>query len=100
MSEMFIFSANGRAGKDNSFGYSAGEKHALLLILRQPSDSEPDWLAAEVAASASGWYDLEFKKASTIPAGNLAGQPSEVVACYQHAVDHGSSLIAFRDALD
>ena len=97
---MFVLSATGRASEDNGFGYPAGEKHALLIFLRQPSDSEPDWLAAEVAATASGWYEVQIKEASTMPAGNLAGQPAEVVACYQHAVDHGSSLIAFRDALD
>ena len=66
MHEIYVFSANGRARAGNEFGYPTGEKHALLILLRQRPGSEADWIAAEVTATTRGWYELVFSEASTV----------------------------------
>lgn len=84
----------------NEFGYPPGEKHALLILLRQRPGSEADWIAAEVTATVKGWCELVFLDASTVPPQNLAGLPEQAVEAYRQAMENGSALVAFAEAID
>jgi hypothetical protein len=98
--EVYVFSVNGRAAAGNDFGYPPGEKHALLILLRQQPGSEADWVAAEIAATARGWYELVFSEASTLPPENLNSLPERAVEAYRQAMENGSALVAFADAIE
>jgi hypothetical protein len=100
MHDVYVFSANGRAAVGNEFGYPPGEKHALLILLRQRPGSEADWIAAEVTATVRGWYELVFLEASTVLPQNLVGLPEQAVEAYRQAMENGSALVAFAEAID
>ena len=95
-----MFSANGRATAGNKLGYSLGETHALLILLRQRPGSEADWVAAEIAATVRGWSELVFLEASTVPPENLTSLPERTVVAYRQAMENGSALVAFADPIE
>jgi hypothetical protein len=98
--EAYVFSANGRAAASNEFGYPSGEKHALLILLRQRPGSEADWIAAEITATVRGWYELVFSETSTVPPENLTGLRERALEAYRRAMENGSALVAFADPIE
>ncbi len=96
--EIHIFLGDARAKPDN-LSYPPGQKHALLIMLKQPRATAPEWRRAEALAATKGWYDVKLSKASTVDERTLAGQPAEVVESYRQALEQGAALIIFSDPI-
>ncbi len=63
--EIHIFLGDARAKPDN-LSYPPGQKQALLIMLKQPRATAPEWRRAEALAATKGWYDVKLSKASTV----------------------------------
>lgn len=94
-----IFLASGAAGPSNQFGYPGGERHALLILLRQPDGSDHDWDSAANHATEAGWTDVSTTKGGYLQADALQDIPAESVSAYEDALEQGSSIIVYADAI-
>ena len=96
--DIHIFLGEARARPDN-LSYPPGQKHAVLIMLKQPRTSVPEWRKAEAFAESKGWYEVRLSKASTIDESTLTGQPEEIVNSYRRALEQGAALIIFSDPI-
>ena len=91
---MFFGTAAAMAGNEHS--YPAGERHALLVFLRQLNDTEPDWSLAESVVTNKGWFDVQLDQASVVDPSALDFEPN-TRPTYEHAITEGWALIVFSD---
>ena len=70
--EIHLFLGTASAGQNSKLGYPAGERHAILVFLRQPANTEPDWEQAKSYVESSGWNKVDLQKASKIDPKTLA----------------------------
>lgn len=78
-------------------GYPEGERHPLLIFLRQESGSEHDVLRAESAAVGLGWDEVDITRAGTLPSDAGATMEDPVRGAYVAAVECGQGVLAFPD---
>jgi hypothetical protein len=64
MVEVAFFLGEGRAGAGNRQGYPIGEKHVLMLFLRQERGTEPDFEAATREMEKRGWQEIVLFRAA------------------------------------
>ena len=80
-------------------GYPEGERHPLLIFLRQEARSEHDMLRAESAAVGLGWDEVDITRAGTLPVDAGATMQEPVRGAYVAAVEGGQGVLAFPDVV-
>jgi hypothetical protein len=99
MVEIILFLGTATANEDNPHGYSAGEKHAVLLFLRQDKGSAPNWSKAKTSLGEKGWSDIVLSEASPIAPGALSSFHSDALASYKDALKDGFAALVFSEAV-
>jgi len=99
MVEIILFLGTATADEDNPHGYSAGEKHAVLLFLRQDKGSAPNWSNAEDELEKKGWSDIVLSEASPIAPETLNSVHSDALGSYEDAVKDGFAALVFSQAV-
>jgi hypothetical protein len=80
-------------------GYPEGQRHPLLIFLRQEAHSEHDLLRAESAAVGLGWDEVDITRAGTLPPDAGATMNEPVHSAYVAAVEGGQGVLAFPDVV-
>lgn len=81
-------------------GYIPGNRHAVIVFLRQESSDSPNFDEAEHALSQTGWTEVAFSKAvATFPAENLNALHPHAGASYEDALRSGFAAIVFADPI-
>lgn len=95
--KVHVFQANAVSQNSDVTGYPAGEKHAMLIFLRQPEEDH-DWQEAENRAHSSGWNQVEFRRAGTL--GESVDHLEETMRkAANSAMSDGSSIVVYADKL-
>jgi hypothetical protein len=92
--EIHMFLGKGRVNEKSH--YPIGEIHAFILYLRQPKNSELDWITAEDLITDSGIDEVEFSKAGKLDSSRVGEDNMDP---YENALEKGSSLIVYSDPL-
>ena len=92
--EIHMFSAVAEAGA--GCGFPHGERHPMLIFVRQPPDSAHDLAAAAAAAGAAGWREVDITRAGTLPPDAADAMDPIVKAAYVRAVEGGAGLTVFE----
>lgn len=80
--------------------YVPGNRHAVLVFLRQEKGASPDFNIATTELSARGWKDISFAKAvHDFPVENLNGVHPHAGASYEDALTMGFSAIIFSEPI-
>ena len=96
MSEVHVFTGSAASLSEERTGYPIGERHALLVFLRQAVDSEHDWATAEALVAAESWGDVSLERGGTIGPSSTLGEMTDM---HQAAMTNGGSIIIYRDPL-
>lgn len=80
-------------------GYPEGERHPLLIFLRQAARSEHDLLRAESAAVGLGWNEVDITRAGTLPDDAGATMQEPLRSAYRAAINDGQGVLAFPDVV-
>lgn len=91
--EIHMFSAVAQAADDGA--YAAGERHPMLIFVRQPADCEHDLAAAAAAASREGWIEIDITRAGTLPPDAGESMEEPVLGAYRRAIEDGAGLTVF-----
>lgn len=92
-SEIHLYMAVARSATAEP--YPAGERHPVLVFLRQAEHSEHDFPAAETVAVKAGWSDVDFTKAGILPAEAEATMDERFRSHYRAALNDGDSLLVY-----
>lgn len=92
--EMHMFSAVAEAGA--GCGFPPGERHPMLIFVRQRPGSAHDLAAAAAAAGAAGWREIDITRAGTLPPDASDAMDPVVQAAYARAVETGAGLTVFE----
>jgi hypothetical protein len=92
--EIHMFSAVAEAGA--GCGFPHGERHPMLIFVRQRPGSAHDLAAAAAAAGSAGWREIDITRAGTLPADASAAMDPTVKAAYARALDSGTGLTVFE----
>lgn len=92
-SEIHLYMAVARSG--TAVPYPAGERHPVLVFLRQAEHSEHDFPAAETVAVEAGWSDVDFTRAGTLPADAEPTMEAVFRSHYRAALSDGASLLVY-----
>lgn len=97
--EVFLFYSEGEAdGSDPE--YQRGNRHALLVFLRQDRDTEPDFETAQGVAEANGWVNVVIEEAAAINVSTLSDVEEVVQEAYYSALQEGYHVIRFSDPVE
>jgi hypothetical protein len=96
--EIHMFSAVAEAGA--GCGFAHGERHPMLIFVRQPPGSAHDLAAAAAAANAAGWREVDITRAGTLPPDASDAMDPTVQAAYARAVDVGAGLTVFEAVVE
>jgi len=91
--EIHMFSAVAEAGA--GCGFAHGERHPMLIFVRQRPGAPHDLAAAAKAATNSGWREVDITRAGTLPPDAADAMDPVVKAAYDRAVDSGAGLTVF-----
>lgn len=91
--EIHMFSAVAEAGA--GCGFPHGERHPMLIFVRQPRGTAHALAAAAAAASAAGWREVDITRAGTLPPDAGDTMDPVVKAAYDRALDSGAGLTVF-----
>ncbi|MGH9872877.1 MAG: hypothetical protein ACRD9S_10475 [Pyrinomonadaceae bacterium] len=94
--EIHLFFGIASAGQDSRLGYSAGERHAILVFLRQPANTEPNWEQAKSYVEGEGWNKVDLQKASKVDPKTLVDNPDGKKS-YEEAMSNGKAMIVYSD---
>lgn len=92
--DVSVFQGSAVSLEQHPLGYPAGERHDLILFLRQDNGDAADPLAVEQLMRRAGWRKSVLSLILV-----LTDRPSPAVGddalagSYRHAVEHGSALI-------
>ncbi|HEX4873058.1 MAG TPA: hypothetical protein VFV27_12165 [Nevskiaceae bacterium] len=93
--DMHLFSAVARSADPARSHQPQGQRHPLLLFLRQPPGQDHDFDRAAALVAAAGWDEVDFTRAAVLPA-DAAEQPVEPYhGCYLDAVRLGHGLLVY-----
>ncbi|MGQ0622149.1 MAG: hypothetical protein ACT4QA_19920 [Panacagrimonas sp.] len=95
--EIHMYLAVGKAA--DGAAYPRDELHPMLIFLRQPTGSEHDLSVAESVALASGWTELDFTKAGTLPDDAQDQMEESFRACYRAAAEMGEAIMVYPAAV-
>ena len=99
-SDLVMFMAEGTAtGIDPKF--QAGNRHALIVLLKQDKGDEPDIVRALLVAERDGWSKLEIEEAAVV---DLEAEPDpefrEALAlAYESTIRDGFHVLRFTDPI-
>ena len=96
MYEIHLFLGTAAAGSKSDQGYPVGERHAILVFLRQPTNTEPDWKRATSLVEDSGWTNVDLQKASKVDPKTLDQNPDSKKA-YDEAMSNGKAMIVYSE---
>jgi len=94
--EIYLCLGTAIAGQHNKLGYPAGERHAILVFLRQPTNTQPDWEQARSYVEGVGWNKVDLQKASKIDPKTLDESP-EGKKSYDEAMSNGKAMIVYSE---
>ena len=94
--EIHLFFGIASAGQNSKLGYPVGERHAILVFLRQPANTEPDWEQARSYVEGAGWNRVDLQKASKVDPKTLDNNPDGKKA-YEEAMSNGKAIIVYSD---
>lgn len=92
--EIHMYMAVARA--ETTEKYPAGERHPVLVFLRQREHAEHDFSAAESVASEAGWAEVDFTKAGILPAEAEETMEEVFRSHYRAALNVGKSLLVYE----
>lgn len=99
MDEVALFIGQATATRDSDNAH-AGNRHAILVFLRQERGASPDFARAEVELGTRGWTRVLFTNASHgFPVENLNGVHPHAGASYEDALRTGFAAIVFADPI-
>jgi hypothetical protein len=96
MYEVHLFEAIGTASGATEGAYRPGDRHAMLVFVRQSLGTAHDWANAEIGANDGGWGDISFQRAGTLFSDSLNGKSPDFVGAYEHAMHGGCGLVVYR----
>ena len=96
MYEIHLFLGIAAAEETSKSAFPAGERHALLVFLRQPIGSDHYWSLAESCLEDAGWAQVALQKASTVDRSVLEIEPTAQSA-YEDAMARGSAIVVYSD---
>jgi hypothetical protein len=96
MHEVHLFNASAVATATSTGRYQSGDRHAVLVFLRQREGTDHDWEIAEGQLNYAGWTQVKFSGADTIGAESLTGNAAYLLGAYEQAVQHGFGLVVFE----
>lgn len=95
--EIILFLGTAAAGERNSQGYPVGEKHAVLLFLRQVKGAAPNWQKSAEALEQKGWSDVNLSDANSISVDALGSVHPHAIASYGDALKDGFAALVFSE---
>jgi hypothetical protein len=100
MYEVAVFLGQATADGKNAQGCAPGNRHAVVVFLRQEQGASPDFGLAEKELSHHGWVQIEFSKVvHDFPAENLNSVHPHAGASYEDALNKGFATIVFADPI-
>ena len=95
-----VFLGQATANDTNSQGYAPGNRHAVVVFLRQDEGAAPNFALAEKELSHRGWTQIAFSKAvHGFPVENLNSVHPHAGASYEDALNNGFAAIVFADPI-
>ena len=95
MFEVHVFTGSA-ASSAASTGYPPGERHALMIFLRQPGGSDHDWQGAEALVGAESWSDVSLERGGIVGSNSTLGNLAEL---HEAAMKNGGSFVVYADPL-
>lgn len=91
--EVHLYAAVAMA--ESAESHAAGQRHPMLVFLRQPVGTEHDLPAAAAVAESAGWVEVDFTKAGVLPAEAEPTMDEGFRTHYLAALDAGHSLLVY-----
>lgn len=95
--EVHIYSGTACITEKSSYKYPVGEKHPILLYLREEENSEYDPIEAEQIVSNLGLDNVEFSRMGKVS--HDKATISNNKEYYHNALKSGSSLVLYTDPI-
>ena len=99
MYEVHAFTATAAATPSCVGPYAPGNRHAMLALLRQVPDSEPNWSGVAEWIEKAGWVGIKFERAGTLSPENLNGAADYLVRAYESAVHKEFGFVVYERVL-
>jgi hypothetical protein len=99
MYEVHVFEAIGTASADSEGAYRPGDRHAMMVFIRQAAETDHDWESAQAGVNDAGWSQVNFQRAGTLIPENLNGKDSDFVGAFEHAMHGGCGLVVYAAPL-
>lgn len=99
MNEIFVFLAVASANLAEH-GYPPGERHGLLIMVRQLAGTAADVALAIAVAEESGWTNVSISSSARILPENLDSQNDALHLAYKSAIADGTAIVVYADAVD
>ena len=97
MFDVHLFQSVAKASATTSGAYRPGDRHAMLVFIRQHRGTEHNWAEAEDGAREAGWAEISMSRAGTLSAENLNGKSQDFVGAFEHAMNGGCGLVVYAD---
>ena len=94
--EIHLFLGSGCITTESKTTYQVGDRHPILLYLKQPKNSEFDETKANKLVNESGLNQIEFSKAGVLDISKVTDKNKEY---YDSAMRVGSTLIIYSDPI-
>ena len=99
MYDIHLFQAIATAGAAPENTYRPGDRHAMLVFVRQAHGTNHDWALAEASVSKVGWTQISFRRAGTLSAEKLNGKSNEFVGAFEQAMNAGFGLVVYSEPI-
>lgn len=94
MSEVHIFTGIATSLDQQVTNYPVGERHSLMIFLRQSIGSDHDWDAAEALVVAASWGEVDLKRGGTLTTEDTLGDFQEM---YDTALSNGGAIVVYSE---
>jgi hypothetical protein len=96
MYEVHLFNGSAVATSACSGAYRPGDRHAVLVFLRQAQGTEHDWDVAEGELNSAGWTQVRFTRGGTVAAENLTGSADYLQGAFEEAARNGFGFVVYE----
>jgi hypothetical protein len=97
MFDVHLFQATAKAGTATPGTHRPGDRHAMLVFIRQDRGTEHDWAAAEAGVCEAGWTEVSITRGGTLSAETMNGKGADFVDAFEYAMNGGCGLIVYAD---
>jgi hypothetical protein len=97
MFDVHLFQATAKASTATPGMPRPGDRHAMLVFIRQDRDTEHDWAAAEAGVCKAGWTEVSITRAGTLSSEAMNGKGADFVGAFEYAMNGGCGLIVYAD---